>query len=146
MVGNSIGAVACFPSASDRLLHRGCSSPLRSLLFRSTKTDLLRDILDSRADSFNGRFDFIFWHAKSFRPIPQLMIRTDVDTRWLGRPSLLCHLIYQLRQSKEAAPMCCGTDTTSHHMLRGRAACDNCLRRRSRCGFATMEKLFRSAI
>jgi hypothetical protein len=51
------------------------------------KTDLPGDILDPRADSFNSRYDVIFGHAKSFRPVPQFMLRTDVDT-W--RPSMLC--------------------------------------------------------
>jgi hypothetical protein len=48
------------------------------------KTDFPGDVLDSGTDSFDGRFDFIFWHAKSFRPVPQLMLRMDVDTCWLG--------------------------------------------------------------
>jgi hypothetical protein len=64
------------------------------------------DILDSGAESFNRRYNFIFRHGKSFRPVPQFILCMDVDARYFGRPSLLGHLMYQvLGQSKEAAPM-----------------------------------------
>src|SRR5262245_26046522 len=69
--------------------------------------------LTSRATSstrgptlFYGCCDVIFWYVKSFRPIPQLTLRMDVDTRGLGRPPMLCHLISRIVASlKEGAPV-----------------------------------------
>jgi hypothetical protein len=39
------------------------------------------DILGSRTVSLNGRYNFIFRHGKSFRPVPQFILCMDVDAR-----------------------------------------------------------------
>ena len=44
-------------------------------------SQLACDFLDSGADSFNSRYNFIFRHGKSFRPIPQFILFMDVDAR-----------------------------------------------------------------
>jgi hypothetical protein len=70
---------ACRQRAGDPQDQCGLNPPHPDCL-GVQKTDLSGDILNSRAYSFNGRFNF----NESFRPVPQLMIRMDVDTRWPG--------------------------------------------------------------
>ena len=62
-----------------------------------------------------------------------------------GTAHLLCHLTYGV--TKEAAPIALkATRSLITHPYEDEGRCDHCVSRKMPDGFATMEKLFRSAI
>jgi hypothetical protein len=70
----------------------------------------------------------------------------DIDTGWLGRASLLRHLIYQLLQVEGGRADCLKQRRGPSSRASRRPACDDCIKQQVVLWFATMEKLFRSAI